>query len=298
MRHRILIAALLVPLLTLADPAPASAQFDFGSWFQRATIIANQITQISHQVTQIRSMARQLTELEDQLDHMERAAKGEIDALLRPFSDLAADPVGLVRNGLGWRSDFTGPARGTVEAVRRFGTGGSFTDLWRSAHVTADRVSESDILALYRNLPPQAATRATADYRRAREAADRQRVLDYAALDAAAALAETIESAQGSFGDLTSNGNLSNTALQQAGVAAALSQGRINAAAGQVLAHQAALETSRARQAELARLEWLGRWHDDRARANAMAVTLRDAASLNRAALRGGLLFQVPSFYR
>ncbi len=298
MRHRILIPVLLVPLMLFAGARPASAQFDFGSWFQRATIIANQITQISHQVTQIRSLARQLTELEDQLDHMERAAKGEIDALLQPFSDLAADPVGLVRNGLSWRSDFTGPARGTVDAVRRFGRGGSFTDLWRSAHGTADRVSEADILALYRNLPPQAATRAAEDYRRAREAADRQRVLDYAALDAAAALAETIESAQGSFGGLTSNGNLSNTALQQAGVAAALSQGRINAATGQMLAHQAALEASRARQAELARLEWLGRWADGRTRANTLAVTMRDAASLNRTALRSGLLFQIPSFYR
>ena len=298
MRHRILIPVLLVPLLTLADPAPASAQFDFGSWFQRATIIANQITQISHQVTQIRSMARQLTELEDQLDHMERAAKGEIDALLRPFSDLAADPVGLVRDGLSWRSDFTGQARGTVDAVRRFGNGRSFTNLWRTAHGTADRVTEADVLGLFRNLPPQAAMRALEDYRRAREAADRHRVLDYAALDAAAALAGTIESAQGSFADLTANGNLSNTALQQARVAAALSQGRINAAVGQVLAHQAAAEASRARQAELARLEWLGRWHDDHARANTLAETMRDAASLNRTALRDGLLFRIPSFYR
>ena len=298
MRHRIPVAAVLVPLMLFAGARPASAQFDFGSWFQRATIIANQITQISHQVTQIRSMARQLTELEDQLDHMERAAKGEIDALLRPFADLAADPVVLVRNGLSWRSDFTGPAQNTVDAVRRFGTGGSFTDLWRSAHGTADRVSEADILALYRNLPPQAATRAAQDYRRDREAADRQRVLDYAALDAAAALAETIESARGSFAGLTANGNLSNTALQQAGVAAALSQGRVNAAAGQVLAHQAAAEASRAREAELARLEWLGRWTDGRTRANALAVTMRDAASLNRTALRSGLLFRIPSFYR
>ncbi len=298
MHHRILIAALLVPLLALAAPAPASAQFDFGSWIQRATIIANQITQISHQVSQIRSMARQLTELEDQLDHMERAARGEIDALLQPFSDLAADPVGLVRDGLGWRSDFTGQARSTVDAVRAMGSGRSVTALWRSAHGTADRVREADILDLFRNLPPQAATGALEDYRRAREAADRQRVLDYAALDAAAALAGTIESAQGSFADLTSNRNISNTALQQARVAAALSQGRVNAAAGQVLAHQAAAEASRAREAELARLEWLGRWHDGRAHANTLAETMRDAASLNRTALRDGLLFRVPSFYR
>ena len=209
MRHRILATLPLVPLLLFARPAPASAQFDFGSWFQRATIIANQITQISHQVSQIRSMARQLTELEDQLDHMERAARGEIDALLQPFSDLAADPVGLVRDGLGWRSDFTGQARGTVDAVRRFGNGRSFTNLWRTAHGTADRVTEADVLSLFRNLPPQAATRALEDYRRAREAADRQRVLDYTALDAAAALTGTIESAQGSFADITANGSLS-----------------------------------------------------------------------------------------
>ena len=282
----------------LGSPALASAQFDLGGAFQRAMIIANQVTQISHQISQIRSMARQLTELRGQLDHMERAARGEVAALLRPFSDLAADPVGLVRDGLGWGSDFTGTGRDMVGAVRDFGTGGSFTGLWRTARGAADRVTEADILALYRDPPPELATRALEDYRRAREAADRQRVLDYAALDAAAALTGTIESAQGSFADLTGNGNLSNTALQQAGVAAALSQGRINAALGQVLAHQTAMEASRARQAELAHLEWLGRWHDSRARANTLAETMRDAASLNRTALRDGLLFSIPSFYR
>ena len=187
--------------------------------------------------------------------------------------------------------------RETVDAVRRFGTGGSFTELWRTAHGTANRVNEADILDLYRNLPPQAATRAVEDYRRNRQAEDRQRVLDYAALDAAAALTETIESAQHSFADLTANGNLSNTALQQASVAAALSQGRINVAAGQVLAHQAALEASRARQAELARLEWLAEWGEARLRANALARTMRDAASVNRDTLRDGLLFRIPSFY-
>lgn len=209
MYHRIPTPALLVPVLLLAGARPASAQFDFGSWFQRAMIIANQITQISHQVTQVRSMARQLSELRGQLDHMERAAKGEIDALFQPFSRLAADPVGLVRDGLGWRSDFTGPARGTADAVRDMGSGRSFTELWRTAHAAADQVGEADILELLRDQPPEAAARALEDHRRAREAADRQRVLDYAALDAAAALAGTIESAQGSFAGLTANGNLS-----------------------------------------------------------------------------------------
>ena len=298
MLYRILRSSLLLALLLVAAPQPASAQLDIGSWIQRATIIANQITQISHQITQIRSMARQLTELEDQLDHMERAAKGEIDALLQPFSRLAAEPVGLVRDGLSWGSDFQGAARETVDAVRDMGRGGrSFTGLWRSAQGAADRVTEGDILALYRDLPPGAATRAAEDYRRARLAADRQRALDYATLDAAAALAETVESAQGSFAGLTANGNLSNTALQQAEVAAALSQGRIDAAVAQVFAHQAAQEASRARLAELAQLERLAEWREGRMRANALAGTLRDAASQNRAALRDGLLLRVPSFY-
>ena len=95
----------------------------------------------------------------------------------------------------------------------------------------------------------------------------------------------------------TENGNLSNTALQQASVAAALSQGRINAAVGQVMAHQAAQEANRAQLAELARLERLAQWRESRMRANAMAGAMRDAASRNRDLLREGLVFRIPSFY-
>ncbi len=299
MLHRLLAPALLLPLLMLAHPARASAQLDFGAVLQRAQMIANQLTQIANQVSQVRAMARQLSELEDQFDHMERAAKGEIDALLAPFSRLAAEPVGLVRDGLSWGSDFQGAARETVAAVRGMGSGGrSFTGLWRSAQSAADRVSEADILALFRDHPPEAAARAAEDFRRARQYADRQRVLDYATLDAAAELAETVTSAQGSFAGLTANGNLSNTALQQAQVAAALSQGRIDAAVAQVLAHEAAREASRARLAELDRLDRLAEWHGSRMRANGFAGTLRGAAARNRDALRDGLRFRIPSFYR
>ena len=298
MRHRISIPTVLIPLLLIGSARPASAQFDFGAVWQRAQMIGNQLTQIANQISQVRAMTRQLSELEDQLDHMERSARGEIDALLAPFSRLAAEPVVLVRDRLSWGSDFQGAARETVDAVRGFGRGGrSFTGMWRSARSAADQVSEADILALFRGLPPEAATRAAWSYRRAREAADRQRVLDYATLDAAAALAETIQSAQGSFAGLTANGNLSNTALQQASVAAALSQGRIDAGVAQVLAHQAAQEASRTQEAELATLERLSEWREGRLRANAMAGTLRGAASRNRAALRDGLLFRIPSFY-
>ena len=80
-------------------------------------------------------------------------------------------------------------------------------------------------------------------------------------------------------------------------MAAALSQGRINAAVAQVLAHEAAREASRARLAELEQLERLTEWHESRQRAGAMAATMRDAASFNREGLRDGLLFRIPSFY-
>lgn len=297
MRNHVLVPALFAVLLAFASVAPASAQFDFGAVFQRAQMIANQATLIANQVRELRAMARQLTELEDQLDHMERAARGRIDALIQPFTDLAAEPVGLVRDGLAWSSDFAGTADDVTGAVRDFGRGGSFTRLWRTALGAVDRVGEAEILDVHRDLPPQAATRAAEDFRRSREAAGRRRALDYATLDAAAALAETIESAQGSFADLTANGNLSNTALQQASVAAALSRGRISAAMSQVLAYEAVQEANRRRQAELARLEQLAEWHESRQRAGAMAETMRDAATLNRDDLRDGLLFQVPSFY-
>ena len=297
MRHRTLATALLVSTLMLASAGPANALFDIGGAIQRAQMIVNQVTQIANQVRQMRTMTRQLTELEGQLDYMKEVARGEVDALLDPFSELAAGSVGLVGDGLDWGSGFTGSAGELVDAVRDMGSGSSFTEVWRSAQGVADQVGEGDILELYRNHPAEVSSRAVEDYRQAREAADRQRVLDYAMMDAAASLASTIESAQGSFDELTSNGNLSNTALQQAQVAAALTQGRVNAAVAQVLAYQAVEQANRMQEAELARLERLAEWRESRQRANAMAETMRAAALRNRDALREGLLFKVPSFY-
>ena len=206
MRHRSLTTVLLVSILMLASAGPANALFDIGGVIQRAQMIVNQATQIANQIRQMRRMTRQLTELEEQLDYMKEAARGEVDALIEPFAELAAGSIGLVGDGLDWGSDFTGAAGELVDAVRGMGSGDSFTDVWRSAQGVADQVSEADILELYRNHPAEASSRAVEDYRRAREAADRQRVLDYAMMDAAASLASTIESAQGSFDDLTANG--------------------------------------------------------------------------------------------
>ena len=209
MRHRTLTTALLVSILMLASASPANAFFDIGGVIQRAQMIVNQATQIANQIRQMRTMTRQLTELEEQLDYMKEAARGEVDALIEPFAELAAGSIGLVGDGLDWGSEFSGAAGELVDAVRGMGSGDSFTDVWRSAQGVADQVSEADILELFRNQPPEASSRAVEDYRQAREAADRQRVLDYAMMDAAASLASTVESAQDSFDDLTANGNLS-----------------------------------------------------------------------------------------
>lgn len=298
MRYRTLFAALLVPALVLTAATPAEAFLGaISGAVQRAQMIVNQATQIANQVRQMRTMTRQLTELEDQLEYMEEVARGVVDALADPFSDLAAGSVGLVGDGLAWGSEFTGPAGELVDAVREMGSGTSFTGVWRRAQDAADLVGEADILDLYRNRPAEESARAVADYRRTREAADRQRVLDYAMMDAAASLASTVEGAQSSFDDLTANGNLSNTALQQAQVAAALTQGRIDAAVAQMLAYQAVEQANRMQQAEIDRLERLAEWRNARLRTNAMYDRLRQAALGNREQAREGLLFRIPSFY-
>ena len=117
MQIRTLTTVLLVSVLMLATASPANALFDIGGVIQRAQMIVNQATQIANQIRQMRTMTRQLTELEEQLDYMKEAARGEVDALIEPFSELSAGSVGLVGDGLDWGSEFTGAAGELVDAV-------------------------------------------------------------------------------------------------------------------------------------------------------------------------------------
>lgn len=298
MHSRILTTVILLPLLVLIQTQPAEAIFDaISGTIQRAQMIANQVAQISNQVQQLSAMTRQLSELEQQLDHMKQTALGEVNAITSPFTDLASESAGLVTEGLDWGSDFTGTAGELVDAVREMGNGDSLTEVWRNAQSTADRVQEEDILDLFSHHPPEVSTRALEDYQEARETAGRQRVLDYATLDAAAALTEAIRNAQDSFDTLQNNSNLSNTALQQAQVSAVLTQGQLNAAVGQLLAFQAVEQANRMRQAELDRLERLNAWSEAQQRANDRFERLQTAVAQNRDSLREGLLFQIHPFY-
>ena len=117
MRHRSLTTVLLVSILMLASAGPANAFFDIGGVIQRTQMIVNQATQIANQIRQMRTMTRQLTELEEQLDYMKEVARGEVDALIEPFAELAAGSIGLVGDGLDWGSDFTGAAGELVDAA-------------------------------------------------------------------------------------------------------------------------------------------------------------------------------------
>ena len=297
MQRRIL-TAILLPVLVLIHTQPAEAIFDaISGTIQRAQMIANQVTQISNQVRQLSTMTRQLAELEEQLTHMKQAALGEVNALTEPFTDLASESAGLVTDGLSWGSDFTGAASELVDAVRDMGNGNSLTQVWRSEQAAADRIGEPDILDLFSHHPPEVSTRVVEDYRAARDTASRQRVLDYATLDAAAALTAAIRDAQESFDRLSNNANLSNTALRQARVAAALTQGQLNAAVGQLLAYQAVEQASRMRQAELDRLERLSAWREAQQRANERFERMQSAVAQNRDSLREGLLFKIHPFY-
>ena len=283
MLHRILIMALLAPLLMLARPAPASAQFDFGAVFQRAQMIAHQITQISNQVSQIRSMARQLSELEDQLDHMERAARGETRRAASSRSRELAAETRRARPGrtrLGFRLPPVAASE-MVDAVRDLGRGGrSLTPLWRSSpergrpgersrHPGAVPATSRPKYRHARGggLPPQPGGRWPAARARLRDARRGGR-----------ARRATIQSAQGSFADLSANRNLSNTALQQAGVAAALSQGRINAAVSPGARPSRPSEQANRMPARPSSPASNGsaEWRESRVRANAMAETMRD----------------------
>ncbi len=293
MRMKLLATFMLVPLILFVSIAPTHA-FVGGitGAIQRAQIIANQITQIAVEVSEVAAMADQLNELQDQLTHMKEAALGQVNALTQPFADLASAPATIVSDGINWGSDFTGESQQLVSAVTDMGQNGtSITQLWRNRLAQADVVGEQDILALFTNHPPEAAGRVLENYRATRQQADNRRVLDYTTLDAAAALTQAIQDAQGSFATLRNNTNISNTALQQAQISGLITQGEINTAGAQLLAYQAVREATENQEAEVRRLEDLAAWRAAEERAEAVFQAQQAATEARREQKRQGLLF-------
>ena len=231
---------------------------------QRAIMIANQFTQIAQQVTQIGKASEQIRQFKDKLDKMREqvdmvrdlkdSTLGELGALKAEFTNLFSAPTELVGNTMSWGGEFKGEARQAFDAARSFGRDGqSLRESWRGKLSEADQVRESDILELYRNLSPEDSQKALESWRRHRQEADTQLVMDHTVADAAAALAKTLKDAQASIDKLRNQKKKSEKALQQAQVTGIATQGEVLLSLAQLQAWQAARETAKSYQDEVER---------------------------------------------
>ena len=172
---------LLLALVLIVTVSTTPAYSIVAGVIQRATIIANQLTQIRHQLTSIRKYTDQLTELRNQYEHMKEATLGQIGALRDSFSDLISPPARRVSDRIDWAGDFHGEARRIVQGVRQMGrTGRSLRTTWQRALRDADQLTDRDVARLLADHPPDVIARSVADFERQRERADKQLVMDHA----------------------------------------------------------------------------------------------------------------------
>ncbi len=299
MKHRILTAVVVLPLLIVLTTTPAYAIFgSILAGIQRAQMIINQGVQIYEAQIAKLTMDTQLTELTDQFSHLKDQALGSVGALTDPFTNLASVPTRFIGQGLSWKDDFTGVAAELADSVEQMGeTGKSFTQSWRSRLTAADTVTESDILTLYDDYRPEIAAGVANGYLAAREEGDKRLVLDHAMSDAAANLMIAARDAVESYEGLRNNTNTSNTALAQSQVAGTVTQGNLTAAMAQLMAFQAAKEAAEDYEREIARREALARWIETQHRAEITFAAQQAGLDARRDSMREGLLFRIHPAY-
>jgi len=248
-----LIICIVVASLLVAQPAYGVV----AGWVQRAIMIVQQVTQIGKATEQIRQFNDKLDKMREQVDmvkDLKDSTLGELGALKAEFTNLFSEPTELVGDTMSWGSEFRGEAREAFDAARSFGRDArSLRESWRTKLADADQVRESDILELYRNLSPEDSQKALESWRRQRQEADTQLVLDHTVADAAAALAKTLQDAQGSIDKLRNQKNKSEKALAQAQVTGIATQGEVLLSLAQLQAWQAARETAKSYQEEVER---------------------------------------------
>lgn len=294
MKTRILIALLLAPLCVVS----AWAIVDPAGPIQRAQIIANQITMIANQVAQIAEMEAQLTQLTGQFKHLRDQALGTVGALTEPFTQLASQSTALIGAGLTWKDEFSGVPRELAAAVEDMGESGkSFRESWRGRLSAADTVTESDILSLYGDFPPEVGTRAAEGFRVAREEGDKRLVSAHTTADAAAELMVAVQEAMASYERLRNNTNVSGTALQQSQVTGQVTQGHLTVAMAQLMAFEAARESAEAYESEIARREELARQVERTRQARINFDAQQAGLDQRREAMREGLLFRIHPLY-
>ena len=248
-----LIICVVVASLFVADPAHGFV----AAYVQRVIMILQQVTQIGKATEQIRQFRDKLDKMREQVDmvkDLKDSTLGELGALKDEFTSLFSKPTELVGDTMSWGGEFRGEARDAFDAARSFGRDArSLRESWRGKLSEADKVRESDILELYRNLSPEDSQKALESWRRQRQEADTQLVLDHTVADAAAALAKTLKDAQTSIDKLRNQTNKSEKALAQAQVTGIATQGEVLMSLAQLQAWQAARETAKSYQEEVER---------------------------------------------
>ena len=299
MKHRILTAVVVTPLLIVLTTTPAYAIFgSILAGIQRAQMIANQGIQIYKDTMAKITFDGQLTQMTEQFSHLKEQALGSVGALRDPFTDLASVPTQFIGVGLSWKNDFTGIAQGVASSVESMGeTGKSFRESWKQRLTEADTVTESDVISLYQDFRPEVAARASDRYLANREEGDKRLVLDHATSDVAANLMVAAKAAVESYEGLRNNTNTSNTALAQSQVAGAVTQGNLTAAMAQLMAFQAARVAAEDYEREIGRREALARWIETQRRAEIEFAAQQAGLDARRDTLREGLLFRIPAYY-
>ena len=299
MKHRILTAVVVAPLLIVLTTTPAYAIFgSILAGIQRAQMIANQGIQIYKDTMAKITFDGQLTQMTEQFAHLQEQALGSVGALTDPFTDLASVPTQFIGVGLSWKNDFTGIAQGVASSVENMGeTGKSFRESWKQRLTEADTVTENDIISLYQDFRPEVAARASSRYLADREDGDKRLVLDHATSDVAANLMVAAKAAVESYEGLQNNTNTSNTALAQSQVAGTVTQGNLTAAMAQLMAFQAARVAAEDYEREIGRREALARWIETQRRAEIEFAAQQAGLDARRDTLREGLLFRIPAYY-
>ena len=292
-----LILLLSLSLIVTVSTTPTYAIFGaIAGAIQRATIIANQVTQIGHQITSIGKFTDQLTQLRNQFEHMKDATLGEIGALQDSFSDLISTPANLVSEQIAWADDFRGEARRIVEGVEQMGRSGrSLRETWREALRNADQLTDGDLPHLLADQPPDVIAQAVADFQRQRQRADKRLVMEHTVADAAAHLSSAVGAAQDSLDRLRNDANKSQTALGQKQLAAGATQGELLAAIAQLLAYQGAREAAERYEDEIARRQWEAEWAGEMQRAKTSFAAHRAAIAASGTSYRDGMFFTLHS---
>ena len=296
MKHRILTAVFVIPLFIVVSTTPAYAILgSILAGIQRAQMIVNQGVQIYKDTMAKITFDGQLTEMIDQAQHLKEQALGAVGALTDPFTELASAPTQFIGIGLSWKNDFTGIAQDIASNVEHMGDSGkSFRESWSQRLTAADTVSETDILNLFQNTPPEIAARASRGFLAAREEGEKRLVLSHTMSDTASNLMIAAKDAVESYKGLQNNTNVSNTALAQSQIAGTVTQGNLTAAMAQLMAYYAAKEAAEAYEAEINRRGAL----TDRVALNQQGQLVYDAhiagIVAKRQTMREGMLFPIP----